>query len=177
MALVAASRAVIIGGMLQPGAGDFAKLSELIRDIRIALLTTVDAEGKFHARPVQTLEFEGNEVLWFFTDRESPKADELRHDVRVSLGYADPSKHTYVAVSGTATLIQDADKARKLWTVEQRAYYPDGPQDSRLALLRVQIERAEYWIAPGRLSYLLAAGRAALTGVPVSVIGENRKME
>ncbi len=163
--------------MLQPGAGDIAKLSELIRDIRIALLTTVDAEGRFHTRPVQTLEFERNEVLWFFTDRGSPKADELRHDVRVSLGYADPSKHAYVAVSGTATLVQDVDKARELWTVEQRAYYPDGPQDPRLALLRVQIERAEYWIAPGRLSYLLAAGRAALTGVPVSVLGENRKLE
>ena len=167
----------IIRHMLQPGAGDFAKLGELIRDIRIALLTTVDAEGRFHARPVQTLGFEENEVLWFFTDRESPKADELRHDVRVSLGYADPSKHTYVAVSGTATLIQDADKARELWSIEQRAYYPDGPQDSRLALLRVRIERAEYWIAPGRLSYLIAAGRAALTGVPVSVVGENRKIE
>ncbi len=163
--------------MQQPGAGDFAKLSELIRNIRIALLTSLDAEGGFHARPVQTLEFEGNEVLWFFTDRESPKADELRHDFRVSLGYADPSKHTYVAVSGTATLIHDGDKARKLWTVEQRAYYPNGQQDPRLALLRVQVERAEYWIAPGRLSYLLAAGRAALTGVPVSVIGENRKLE
>jgi general stress protein 26 len=167
----------MMGHMVQPGAGDFAKLGELIRDIRIALLTSVDAEGRFHTRPVETLEFEGNAVLWFFTDRESPKADELRHDIRVSLGYADPSKHTYVAVSGTAALIQDADKARKLWTVEQRAYYPDGPQDPRLALLRVQIERAEYWIAPGRLSYLLAAGRAALTGVPVSVVGVNKKLE
>jgi general stress protein 26 len=163
--------------MEQSEAGDFAKLGELIRDMRIALLTSVDAEGRFHTRPVQTLEFEGNAFLWFFTDRGSPKADELRHDIRVSLGYADPSKHTYVAVSGTATLIQDADKARKLWTVEQRAYYPGGPQDPRLALLRVHIERAEYWIAPGRLSYLLAAGRAALTGVPVSVLGENRKLE
>jgi len=101
----------MMGRMLQPGAGDFAKLGELIRDIRIALLTSVDAEGRFHTRPVETLEFEGNEVLWFFTDRESPKADELRHDIRVSLGYADPSKHTYVAVSGTATLIQDAGVA------------------------------------------------------------------
>jgi general stress protein 26 len=167
----------MIRSMLQPQAGDVAKLTELIRAIRIGLLTTVDAEGRFHTRPVQTLDFEGEEVLWFFTDRGSPKADELRHDVRVSLAYADPSKHAYVAVSGTATLIQDADKARKLWTIEQRAYYPDGPEDSRLALLRVQVERAEYWIAPGRLSYLLAAGRAALTGVPVAVIGENRKME
>jgi general stress protein 26 len=163
--------------MVHSEAGDFTKFSELIRDIRIALLTTVDGEGRFHTRPVQTLEFEGNEVLWFFTDRGSPKADEVRRDVRVSLGYADPSKHTYVAVSGTGTVIQDAAKARELWTIEQRAYYPDGPQDSRLALLRVQIERAEYWIAPGRVSYLLAAARAALTGVPVAVIGANRKLD
>jgi general stress protein 26 len=80
-------------------------------------------------------------------------------------------------VSGIATLVHDPAKARELWTLEQRAYYPEGPQDSRLALLRVQIERAEYWIAPGRISYLLAAARAALSGVPVGVIGENRKID
>jgi general stress protein 26 len=158
-------------------AGDFARLNELILRIRIALLTTVDAEGRFHTRPVETLGFEANEVLWFFTDRKSPKADEVRHDLRVSLGYAEPAGHTYVAVTGTATLVHDADKARELWTLEQLAYYPDGPEDSRLALLRVQIERAEYWIAPGRISYLLAAARAAMTGVPVGVIGENRKID
>jgi general stress protein 26 len=163
--------------MVHSEAGDFTKFSELIRDIRIALLTTVDGEGRFHTRPVQTLEFEATEALWFFTDRASPKADEVRRDVRVSLGYADPSKHTYAAVSGTGTVFQDAVKARELWTIEQRAYYPDGPEDLRLALLRVQIERAEYWIAPGPVSYLLAAARAALTGVPATVIGENRKLD
>jgi hypothetical protein len=93
------------------------------------------------------------------------------------LGYAEPAKHIYVAVTGMATLIHDVDKARELWTVEQFAYYPDGPGDPRLALLRVQIERAEYWIAPGRISYLLAAARAAFTGVPVAVIGQNRKID
>ncbi len=163
--------------MRQSVAGDFAKLNELILRIRIALLTTADGDGRFHTRPVETLGFEGNEVLWFFTDRKSPKADEVRHDLRVSLGYAEPARHTYVAVTGTATLVHDADKARELWTLEQLAYYPDGPEDSRLALLRVQIERAEYWIAPGRISYLLAAARAAMTGVPVGVIGENRKID
>ena len=167
----------MIPRMPQPEAGDFTKLGDLIRDIGIALLTTVDEEGRFHTRPVQTLEFEANRVLWFFTDRGSPKADELRRDQRVSLGYADPSKHAYAAVSGIATLVHDPDKARELWTPEQRAYYPEGPQDPRLALLRVQIERAEYWIAPGRISYLLAAARAALSGVPVAVIGENRKID
>jgi general stress protein 26 len=157
--------------------GDPAKLGELIRDIRVALLTTVDREGRFHTRPVQTLHVEANRTLWFFTDWSSPKVEELHHDVRVSLGYADPAKNVYVAVSGSASLFQDAQKAKQLWSIEQRAYYPNGPEDERLALLRVQIERAEYWIAPGRISYVVAAITAAVTGTPAGVIGENRKIE
>lgn len=157
--------------------GDWEKLAKLIRDIRVALLTTVDLHGHFHTRPVQTLELEGGDTLWFFTDLASPKVHEMHRDVRVALGYADPHQHAYVAVSGSATLLRDPHKAAELWSIEQRAYYPDGPQDQRLALLRVRIERAEYWIAPGRTSYLLAAAKAAMTGIPAGIIGENRKLD
>jgi general stress protein 26 len=157
--------------------GDRAKVGELIRAIRVALLTTVDREGHFHTRPVQTLQVEADQTLWFFTDWSSPKVDELHHDVRVSLGYADVAKHVYVAVSGVATLLRDPQKAKELWSIEQRAYYPRGPEDELLALLRVRIDRAEYWIAPGRASYIVAAAKAAVTGKPAGVIGENRKVE
>jgi general stress protein 26 len=64
-----------------------------------------------------------------------------------------------------------------LWSFEQRAYYRGGPEDERLALLRIVIERAEYWIAPGRPSYMVAALKAAVTGTPAGIIGENRKIE
>jgi general stress protein 26 len=157
--------------------GDWAKLGKLIRDIRVALLTTVDLDGRFHTRPVQTLQLEGTNTLWFFTDWNSPKVHEMHQDVRVALGYADSHHHVYVAISGAATLLRDPQKAKELWGVEQRAYYPDGPEDRRLALLRVSIEHAEYWVAPGRVSYLLAAARAVVTGVPVKVIGKNDKLE
>src|ERR1700735_74436 len=157
--------------------GDFAKLSQLIRDIRVALLTTIDRDGHFHTRPVQTLQVDADRTLWFFTDWSSSKVDELQHDVRVSLGYAEPAKNLYCAVSGMGNLIRDVQKAKQLWGIEQRAYYPDGPEDERLALLRVQIDRAEYWIAPGRISYIVAAVRATVTGVPAGVIGENQKIE
>jgi general stress protein 26 len=160
-----------------PKPGDLAKLGELIRDIRVALLTTVDRDGNFHTRPVQTLEVEADRTLWFFTDWSSPKVNELHHDARVSLGYADPAKKTYVAVSGSGRLIRDVQKAKEIWSIEQRAYYPEGPEDERLALLRVAIERAEYWIAPGPVSYLIAAVTAAVTGTPAGIVGENRKVE
>jgi general stress protein 26 len=161
----------------QSDLGDLAKLSELILHIRIALLTTVDPDGGFHTRPIQTMKVEADRTLWFFTDWSSPKVEELYDDARVSLGYADPAKNLYAAVTGSARLIRDSQKAAELWSIEQRAYYPEGPEDERLALLRVAIERAEYWIAPGRVSYILAAAAAAVTGTPAGVIGENRKVE
>lgn len=153
-----------------------AKVAELIWNIRVALLTTVDPAGHFHTRPVQTLQVERGEVVWFFTGWGSQKVDELLHDRRVSLGYADPHKHLYLAVSGAASLLRDSQKARELWTAEQRAYYPNGPDDERLALLRVQVEQAEYWIAPGRVSYWIAAVKATVTGRAADVLGENHKV-
>jgi general stress protein 26 len=38
---------------------------------------TVDLDGHFHTRPVPTLQLEGVDTLWFFTDRDSP----LHHSV------------------------------------------------------------------------------------------------
>jgi general stress protein 26 len=157
--------------------GELAQLLQLIGDIRIALLTTVGRDGQFHTRPIQTLKIEANATLWFFTDWTSPKVSELEHDVRVGLGYADPAKNTYAALSGEARLIRDPQRAKELWSIEQRAYYPEGPDDERLALLRVVVLHAEYWIAPGRTSYLIAAVRAGITGVPTEIIGENHKVK
>ena len=155
---------------------ELCNVLELIRHIRIALLTTFEHDGASHTRPVQTLGIDEDGTLWFFTDLHSGKAHELRADMRVSLGYANTATNRYVAVSGVGTVRRDPYKAQKLWQVEQRAYYPAGPGDERLGLLRVQIERAEYWIAPGRPSYLYAALKAAATGTRAGVIGVNAKV-
>jgi len=156
---------------------DLEIICAFIRDNRVALLTTVDRDGQFHTRPLQTLQVEPRGTLWFFTDWYSPKVGELERDVRLSLGYANAATRTYIAISGAGRLYRDPVKARQLWTVAQRAYYPKGPEDLRLAILSVRIVRAEYWIAPGRLAHLAAAARAMITGKPVEVVGENHKIE
>jgi len=125
---------------------------------------------------VQTLRVEDDGTLWFFTDVRSGKADELHAAVRISLGYADTAGNCYVAVSGVGTVRRDPHKAQELWRVEQRAYYPEGPGDVRLGLLRVEIDRAEYWIAPGRASYLYAALKSMATGTPAGVIGQHEQV-
>lgn len=152
-----------------------ARLKELIDRIRIGLLTTVDLDGALHTRPVQTLRCDLDGRLWFFTDHESPKAHELAHDVRVSVGYSEPAKGIYVAVAGQARILRDKALAAQLWTLDQRAWYPKGLDDEHLAILRVTTERAEYWEAPGKASYLVAAVKAMATGKPATV-GRDKKI-
>ena len=62
------------------------------------------------------------------------------------------------------------------WTVEQRVYYPAGPEDEHLVLLRVQVERAEYWLSGGRTAHLLAALKARATGIPTAIVGQNSRL-
>jgi len=152
-----------------------ARLKELIESVRIGLLTTVDLNGLLHTRPVETLRCDTDGTLWFFTDHESPKARELSHDMRVSVGYSDPSKKIYVVVAGYAHILRDKALATGLWTYAQRAWYPKGVDDEHLSILRVSLERAEYWETPGRVSYLLAALAATVTGEPATV-GKDEKL-
>lgn len=158
-----------------PQQADFKTLLELIREIEIGLLTTVDGAQRLHTRPVQTLRCDEDGVLWFFTDAGSAKAEELRRDPRVSIGYAHLAKGLYATVQGEGRIRRDRSKAAELWKPLQRAWYPQGLEDPRLAVLELRIEQAEYWITPGRASYALAAARAALTGEPATV-GEDVKL-
>lgn len=152
-----------------------AKLKELIDAMRVGLLTTVDLDGSFHTRPVETLRCDADGTLWFFTDHRSPKANELSHDMRVSVGYSEPAKRIYAVVAGYARILRDEALAAELWTPTQRAWYPKGLNDEHLSILRVTLERAEYWETPGKGRYLIAALQAAVTGVPASV-GQDHKL-
>jgi general stress protein 26 len=157
-------------------AGDLTTVIRLIREIETALCTSVNPDGSLHTRPVQTLEARDEGIVSFFTDWHSAKVAEFEQDGRVALSYADREKRTYVAIGGRARLFRDASHAERIWSLEQRAYYPDGPTDPRLAILQVTIERAEYWIASHAISYLVAAARAAVTGKPANIIGEHVKI-
>jgi len=155
--------------------GSLVRLKELIERIQVGLLTTVDLDGALHTRPIQTLRCDADGTLWFFTDHHSPKAHELTHDMRVSVGYSEPAKKTYVVVTGQARILRDKALAAELWSFEQRAWYPKGLEDEHLSVLRVTMERAEYWETSGRASYLLAAAAAMISGRPATV-GRDEKI-
>lgn len=151
------------------------KLGGLIKDIRIAMLTTVEEDGHLHSRPMATQEIEFDGDLWFFTGAETGKAYEVQHDQRVNVSFADPNKNSYVSVSGSAQLVHDKEKAKELWQPAHKAFFPEGVDDPNLVLLKIRVEEAEYWDAPHSAVAKMKILLRGLTGAPQN-LGENKQV-
>jgi general stress protein 26 len=158
-------------------ADDFAKLKELVEDTRVAMMTTVDDDGTLRSRPLQTLRFADDGALWFFTSASSPKvAEAAAGGWQVNLSYANLAKHDYVSISGRATLSRDRKLMEALWSKWVEVFFPKGIDDPDLVLLRVDIEKAEYWDAPGSSIGRLYALTKALTTGDKDALGDNVKI-
>jgi general stress protein 26 len=140
------------------------KLHDLINDFSVAMLVTLTGSGGMHARPMALAEVEADGTLWFLTGRHSGKVMELAQDAHVAVTMQSTSK--FVSVSGSAETVEDRDRVARLWRVEWEVWFPGGPKDPDLMLLRVKANAAEYWDNSGTsgLKYLFEAGKALLTG-------------
>ena len=142
-----------------------AKLGALIKDIRVAMLTTVEEDGSLRSRPMatQTTPFDG--TLWFFTEKSAPKVHEVEEEAHVNVSYAKPEDQLYVSVSGTARVVEDRAQIEALWHPMLKAWFPEGKDDPNVALLRVEVQKAEYWDSPSsKVVQLFGLAKALATG-------------
>lgn len=151
------------------------KLRDLIQDIETAMLTTIDG-GLLRSRPMVTQQTEFDGDLWFFTNVQTHKVAEIMKDSRVNVSYASPDSNTYVSISGTAEFSTDEDKMAELWNPLQRAWFPDGLEDSNLILLNVKVEQAEYWDTASNTFVQIAGFLKAITTGESATGGENEKI-
>ncbi|MGE5926498.1 MAG: pyridoxamine 5'-phosphate oxidase family protein [Gemmatimonadota bacterium] len=127
------------------------ELYGLIEGIEIAMFTTRRRDGRLVSRPMATqTQAEGSD-LWFVTDIESNKLDELAFDPQVNLAYYKNRTREWVSVSGTAKVTQDRRLIHELYRRDWKAWFGDmggerdgGPDDPRLALILVDVESVVY---------------------------------
>jgi general stress protein 26 len=121
------------------------KLAGMIRDIPVAMLTTTSARGWLRSRPMvaQGIPFDG--ALWFFTSGTAAKAADIRDRRQVNVSFASPDRDRYVSFSGIATIVDDQERAARLWNLSYEPWFPLGLDDPDLTLIRIQAEEAEYW--------------------------------
>ena len=156
------------------------KLGELVKDIRICMFTTIDADGRPWSRPMaaQAQVFDGD--LWFFTGADSEKVARLQANPNVGVAFAKPGDQEYVTFAGSGRVVDDKAKAKELWAEPLRTWFPKGLDDPNLRLIKVEVDRAEYWDSPSSaIIYALGYAKARLTGKPPgkALTGENEKVD
>lgn len=126
-------------------------LYTLIDGIETAMFTTRRPDGHLVSRPMATqTQAEGTD-LWFVTDVESHKLDELETDPHVNLAYFRDRTKEWVSVSGIGLVSQDRKAIRELYRPDWKVWFGDeggardgGPDDPRLALILVDVQSVTY---------------------------------
>ena len=159
------------------------ELYNLIEGIEIAMFTTRRPDGRLVSRPMATqTQAEGSD-LWFVTDIESHKLDELEFDPQVNLAYYKDRTREWVSVSGAATVTQDRKAIHELYRKDWKAWFGDqggerdgGPDDPRLALILVDVESVTYLkVDKPQPLVLFEVAKGILTGTPPNV-GKQREL-
>ena len=157
---------------------DFEKLREMIKDIDLCMLTTVDESDDLHSRPMSLNgDVDDNGNLWFFTSSNSHKASEIERTPNVNVSFIDTDQQHYVSISGDAELVHDKQKIKELWKPVLKAWFPDGPDQPDVALLKIKVKKAEYWDTPSStIAQAVSFVSAIFSGKQVE-LGENKKLD
>jgi general stress protein 26 len=152
------------------------KIAELIKDVRICMMTTSDGKGSFDSRPMATQSTDFNGTVYFLSRADSGKIGEIEQEAHVGLIYADPSNHNYVTVKGRAEVSKDKAKIHELWSPMFKAWFPEGEDDPAISVIKVEVTEAQYWEAStSKLVFGIKYLAAAVTGGKVDV-GETGKL-
>jgi len=90
-------------------------------------LITLDEEGRPRVRVMDAFPPENDFTVWFGTNPESRKVNQIKNDPRVTLYYLDTDDSGYVMIHGKAQLVDDLHEKEKHWKAEWEAFYPDKP--------------------------------------------------
>ena len=152
-------------------------LYKLIDGIEVAMFTTRRADGHIVSRPMQTQERTSGTDLWFMTNIETHKLDDLTTDPHVNLAYYDMKSREWVSVAGIATVSTDRELVRALYKPDWKAWLGDegderdgSENDPRITLILVEAVSVTYMkVTKPKPVVLFEVARAYVTGDPPRV--------
>lgn len=142
-------------------------LWQRVRKLRIAMMTTLASDGTIRSRPMTLQELEPDGTMWFFASGGSEVSEGVSEDARINVAFADPDASFYASFAGLAYPVHDTEKAQSLWSPMAAAWFPGGPSDPSLWLVRVEPQKVDYWATKsGKITQMAAMLKAALTRTP-----------
>lgn len=121
------------------------KLKELVLEVRICMLTTLQSDGLLKSRPMYLVEAEEDGDLWFFNNNNGCSANEIKENPSINLSFKDLKEQRYASISGHAEIVMDKERMKALMSNIMKSWFPNGLEDKSLSLLKVNLIKAEYW--------------------------------
>jgi general stress protein 26 len=148
---------------------------EILETTGVGMLTTQFAQG-LRARPLEPRPDRDNSVIYFITDVRGLKDDEIEAVPEVCFTLTNHKEKAYLSLTARASVLRDPLLAAKFWKSSDDVWWPGGPEDKNVRVLRLEPVRAELWDGPA--SSLVAAyefAKARATGEKPN-LGEKRKV-
>ena len=129
-------------------ADDAAIEARFWKDLTAApfVMLGLDGARDGHTQPM-TAQFEGESgPLWFFTTKDNGLIAALGQSHRAIATYTGKGHDLFASIHGTLALDTDRATIDRLWNPHVEAWFEGGKDDPKLALLRLDTERAELWL-------------------------------
>ena len=127
----------------------------------MTMMLGIDGVEDGHARPM-TAQLDGEDgPIWFFTAKDTTLVQNLQNGARAIATFTSKGHDLFATVHGTLSVDNDRVMIDRLWNRFVAAWYEDGKDDPKLALIRLDAEEAEIWLDASSL----IAGVKMLLGV------------
>lgn len=147
----------------------------VIEETGVGMLTTRFAGG-LRARPLEPRVDRGAGVLYFIIDVRGLKDDEIEAVPDVCFTIVDAHAKAYLSITARATVLRDPLLAARFWKKTDDVWWPDGPGDGHVRVIRLDPSRAELWDGPASSEAIRHEfDRARATGGKPN-LGESRKV-
>ena len=148
----------------------------MLQEIPVAMVVTHWGDGDhLRARPMAVRPVPEEGALYFLTDADAPKSEEIERNDNICIALANTEKQKYVSITGQAEIIDDRDRVKQIWSIYDKAFWSNA-DDPRIRILRVWPESAEFWEGAGAIATAVKLVAAGVSGRRVS-LGKNEKVD
>jgi general stress protein 26 len=152
-----------------------SRIWELLETTGAGMLTTLFGGG-LRARPLEPRPDRAGGHIYFITDVRGLKDDEIEAAPDVCFTLINAQDKAYLSITARAEVLRDPVLAAKYWRKSDNVWWPGGPEDKYVRVLRLAPLRAELWDGPADPNVVRHEfAKARATGGKPN-LGENRKV-
>jgi len=111
----------------------------------MTMMLGLDGVEDGHARPMTAQLLGDHGPIWFFTSKDNAIVQKLDRGNRAIATFASKGHDLFATVHGELSVDNDRATIDKLWNTYVAAWFEQGKDDPKLALLRLDAEKAEIW--------------------------------